>query len=102
MFVRVRVPMGPPIANALLVPDRILQQSQEGRYVLVVGPNDEVEQRLVQLGELDGGLRVITGGLKPDDRVVVSGADRAVPGRKVAPQLVSLSDTINGRTAAAR
>jgi RND family efflux transporter MFP subunit len=102
MFVRVRVPMGQPIANALLVPDRILQQSQEGRYVLVVGPNDEVEQRPVQLGELDGGLRVITGGLKADDRVVVSGADRAVPGRKVAPQPVSLAGTTDGRTTAAR
>ena len=96
MFARVRVPMGPPVADALLVPDRILQQSQQGRYVLVVSANEEVEQRTVQPGQLDGSLRVITAGLKPDDRVVVSGLDRAIPGRKVAPRPFSLLATTDG------
>jgi RND family efflux transporter MFP subunit len=92
MYVRVRVPLGPPVPNALLVPDRILQQSQQGRYLLVVGADDEVEQRMVQLGQLEGSLRVITSRLKSDDRVVMTALDRAVPGRKVTPQLVSIGD----------
>ena len=91
MFARVRVPLGPPVPDALLVHDRILQQNQQGRYVLVVDANNEVEQRMVQLGQLDGGLRVITAGLKPDDRVVVTAVDRAIPGRKVAPRPFSLA-----------
>jgi RND family efflux transporter MFP subunit len=90
MFVRVRMPLGPQVADALLVPDRILQQSQQGRYVLVIGVDDQVEQRVVQLGQLEGSLRVVTSGLKPDDRVIMTGLDRAVPGRKVAPQPVSV------------
>jgi membrane fusion protein, multidrug efflux system len=99
MFVRLRVPMGPPVADALLVPDRILQQNQEGRYLLVVGANDEVEQRVVQLGELDGQLRVITAGLKPDDRVVITGSDRAIPGRKVTTRPISIASATGGTDA---
>ena len=96
MFVRLRAPMGPPKADALLVPDRILQQNQEGRYLLVVGANDEVEQRAVQLGELDGQLRVITAGLKPDDKVVITGLDRAIPGRKVNTRPISIASAAGG------
>jgi RND family efflux transporter MFP subunit len=96
MFARVRVPLGPPVADALLVPDRVLQQNQQGRYVLVVGANDEVEQRIVQLGQLDGSLRVVAAGLKPDDRVVVTALDRAIPGRKVAPRPFSLAVAADG------
>jgi RND family efflux transporter MFP subunit len=95
MFVRVRAPLGPPVPNAFLVPDRIIQQSQQGRYVLVVGVDDQVEQRVVELGQLEGGLRVITSGLKPDDRVVMAAQDRAVPGRKVTPQPVSVANDGN-------
>jgi RND family efflux transporter MFP subunit len=91
MFVRVRLPLGPPVPNALLVPDRVLQQSQRGRYVLVAGTDDQVEQRLVEPGQLNGNLRVIASGLKPDDRVIVTGADRAVPGHKVAPQTININ-----------
>ncbi|WP_426406854.1 efflux RND transporter periplasmic adaptor subunit [Bradyrhizobium ganzhouense] len=96
MFVRLRVPMGPPKADALLVPDRLLQQNQEGRYLLVVGANDEVEERAVQLGELDGQLRVITAGLKPDDKVVITGLDRAIPGRKVNTRPISIASAAGG------
>jgi multidrug efflux pump subunit AcrA (membrane-fusion protein) len=44
----------------------------------------------VQTGPLDGGLRVIESGLKPDDKVVVAGLLRAIPGQKVEPQLQKL------------
>ena len=43
-------------------------------------------QRYVQLGEPVGNLRVITSGLKPDDRVVVGELWRVSPGMKVVPQ----------------
>ena len=46
-----------------------------------------VEQRKVQTGPLDSGLRVIESGLKGDDKVVVAGLLRAIPGQKVDPQL---------------
>ena len=84
-FVRVRVPFEQQ-QNALLVPDSALGADQAGRYVLVVSAENVVEQRKVTAGQLDGELRVIETGLKPDDKVVVGGLLRAIPGQKVDPQ----------------
>jgi RND family efflux transporter MFP subunit len=84
-FVRVRVPLRPE--KALLVPEVAVGSDQAGRYVLVVNGDGIVEQRRVQLGQTTGEMRVIDSGLKPDERVVVSGILDAVPGQKVDPQL---------------
>ncbi|MBV8506830.1 MAG: efflux RND transporter periplasmic adaptor subunit [Alphaproteobacteria bacterium] len=95
-FVKMRLPMGKVDRSALLVPDRSLQEDQGGRYLLVVNKDNVVEQRYVQLGQLDGSLRVITSGLKADDRVVVGDLWRATPGTKVTPQLTSLEALSKG------
>jgi RND family efflux transporter MFP subunit len=96
-FVRVRVPFEEK-ADALLVPDAALGSDQAGRYVLVVNAENVVEQRKVQIGPLEGDLRVIESGLKPDDKVVIAGLLRAIPGQKVDPQLKN----IESGTAAAK
>jgi RND family efflux transporter MFP subunit len=90
MFVKIRMPMGKVVRSALMVPDRALQEDQGGRYLLVLDQDDVIRQRYVQLGELVGSLRVITTGLKPDDRVVVGELWRATPGTKVTPQLTTI------------
>ncbi|WP_177243698.1 efflux RND transporter periplasmic adaptor subunit [Bradyrhizobium sp. Gha] len=84
-FVRVRVPFDQD-KNALLVPDSALGSDQGGRYLLVANNDNVVEQRKVQIGPTDNGLRVIESGLKPDDRVVISGLLRVIPGQKIDPQ----------------
>ena len=84
-FVRVRVPSKP--RPALLVPDVALGSDQGGRYVLVVNKDEVVEQRKVEAGQLVGTLRVIDNGLTKDDRVVVGGIMRAIPGQKVDAQV---------------
>jgi RND family efflux transporter MFP subunit len=84
-FVRVRVPFEQQ-ESALLVPDVALGSDQAGRYLLVVNSDNVVEQRKVTTGQLDGELRVIETGLKPDDKVVVGGLLKAIPGQKVDPQ----------------
>lgn len=84
-FVRIRVP-SPVQEVALLVPDVALGSDQGGRYVLVVGKDDVVEQRKVEIGPQVGDMRVIDKGLTEDDRVVVAGMLRAIPGQKVDPQ----------------
>lgn len=84
-FVRVRVPVDQQ-KDALLVPDTALGSDQGGRYVLVVNSDNNVEQRKVQIGPVDNGLRVIESGLKPDDRIVIAGLLRVIPGQKVDPQ----------------
>lgn len=85
LFVRVRVPLRKQ-DNAILVPDVALGSDQSGRYVLVVGKDNLVEQRTIEVGQLDGTMRVIVKGLTAADRVVVSGLLRAIPGQKVDPQ----------------
>lgn len=85
LFVRVRVPVQRDL-ESMLVPDRALGNGQLGRYVLVIDDKNVVEQRPVETGDvIDGGLRIIKAGLKPEDRVVVSGIQRAVPGSIVKP-----------------
>ena len=83
-FVRVRIPLRP--RPALLVPDTAIGSNQGGRYVLVVNKDNVVEQRKVEVGQPVGELRVIEGGLTRDDRVVVGGIARAIPGQKVDAQ----------------
>src|SRR6266480_2146283 len=96
-FVRIRVPFDEQ-KDALLVPDAALGSDQAGRYVLVVNSENIVEQRKVQTGPLEGALRVIESGLKADDRVVVAGLLRAIPGQKVDPQLQKIEPS--GKAAA--
>jgi RND family efflux transporter MFP subunit len=84
-FARVRVPVQPPRPE-LMVPDIALGSDQRGRYVLVVDGNDMVEQRRIVTGPAVDELRIIESGLTQQDRVVVSGLQRAIPGQKVSPQ----------------
>jgi RND family efflux transporter MFP subunit len=88
-FVRVRVPVDQE-QNAVLVPDTAQGSDQGGRYVLVVNKDNVVEQRRVRPGQLEGTLRVVEEGLKPDDRVVIGGLLRAIPGQKVDPQMQTI------------
>ena len=92
LFVRVRLPFE-RTAEALLVPDRALGSDQGGPYLLVVGAYDKVERRAVKPGTEQGGNRVVTGQIGPDDRVVVDGLLRARPGLKVAPKLAEAPPT---------
>jgi RND family efflux transporter MFP subunit len=84
-FVHVRIPWNPHVA--LLVPDVALASDQGGRYVLVVNKDNVVEQRKVEIGQLVGDLRVIDRGIAKEDRVVVGGIMRAIPGQKVDAEL---------------
>jgi RND family efflux transporter MFP subunit len=84
-FARVRVPFR--ARPSLLVPEVAVGSDQGGRYVLVVGADNVVLQRNVELAQSVGTMRVVVSGLKPDERVVVSGLLEAIPGQKVDPQL---------------
>jgi RND family efflux transporter MFP subunit len=90
-FVRIQVPTGRIEQDALLVPDRALGLNQDGRYLLLVNGENVVEQRKVQVGEQFADLRIIERGLKPEDRVVVGGIQRAIPGKKVDPHTTVIS-----------
>jgi RND family efflux transporter MFP subunit len=83
-FGRVRL-IGSAPYEALLLPDTAIATDQSRKIVFVVKDDDTVEATPVILGPLDDGLRVIREGLKPDDRVIVEGLQRARVGAKVSP-----------------
>jgi RND family efflux transporter MFP subunit len=83
-FGRVRLIASAPY-EALLVPDTAVATDQSRKIVFVVKDDDTVEARVVTLGPIDEGLRVVRDGLKAEDRVVVDGLQRVRVGAKVAP-----------------
>lgn len=85
LFARVRLPLSEPY-QAVLVAERAIGTDQGVKYVLVVDDKNMVERRFVKPGALqDDGLRVIAEGLKPGERIVVNGLQRARPGKPVTP-----------------
>ena len=84
-FGRVRL-IGSAPYEALLIPDSAIATDQSRKIVFVVKDDNSVEARPVELGPLDDGLRVIRTGLKPEDRVIIDGIQRARIGAKVSPQ----------------
>jgi membrane fusion protein (multidrug efflux system) len=91
LFARVRA-TGGEIKDALLVPDRAVQE-QLGRYFLtVVGDGDKAEMRPVELGPRFGNRQVVKSGIAAGDRVVVEGFLKARPGQQVKVIPVTLED----------
>jgi len=101
MYVRVRTDEGVD-AEAILVPQRAVTRSTDGKpQVLVVGADDVVESRAVQTGTMRGGDWHITEGLTAGDRVIVGGVSAAVPGQKVSVTPVDQAKLASARDAAA-
>jgi membrane fusion protein (multidrug efflux system) len=73
--------------GALLIPQRAVQDLQGVHQVAVVGADEIVDLRKVQVGERVGSLWIIGQGLKPGERVIVEGIDRVRAGQKVKPTL---------------
>jgi multidrug efflux system membrane fusion protein len=95
MFVRVRIPIG-SAQPALLVIDRAVGSDQGLRFVYVVGEDNTVQYRRVEVGPLqDDGLRVIRSGIKPDDWVVVGGLQQVRPRLQVSPDRIPMP-TLSG------
>lgn len=89
LFGRVRTPIGRP-HKALLVTDRALDTDQGQKVLYVVNDKNEVLSRPVRVGALHDGLREITDGLKPGERVIVTGLQQVRPGAVVEPTLVPM------------
>ncbi|MDR6291442.1 RND family efflux transporter MFP subunit [Inquilinus ginsengisoli] len=88
-FARVRVDVSAP-AMAMLVPDASVLPDQSNHIVLTVSDSNVVTPKLVQIGDLREGLRVIRSGLEPSDRVIVDGIPTVRPGATVAPHAETL------------
>lgn len=74
--------------NVYLVPQTAVQQSSQGAYVWVVDQDNRVHSRTVVPGYWNGPNWIITDGLNPGERVVVSNVLRMSPGQLVKPTAV--------------
>jgi RND family efflux transporter MFP subunit len=95
LFVRVRLPVGHP-HKSLLVAEKAMGTEQGEKYVYVVGKDNTVAKRRLQVGRLDGRMRVVESGLGRDERVVVEGLQRVRPGATVTPKPASESPATAG------
>ncbi|BAJ01036.1 efflux RND transporter periplasmic adaptor subunit [Shewanella violacea] len=69
--------------QALLIPQAAVQEDQQGRFVMVLNEQDEVEKRIVKLGERFGINWRVLSGLEDGERIVVDGLQKIRPGIKV-------------------
>jgi membrane fusion protein, multidrug efflux system len=72
--------------DGLLVPDGAVASDQSSKIVFTVAEDGTVGTKLVELGPMVDGLRIIRSGLAPTDRIVIDGLQRARPGGKVTAQ----------------
>jgi len=71
--------------DAVLVPQLALQEQQGSKVALVVEEGDKVALRPVTVADRIGDFYVVKSGLKPGDRVIVEGTQKARPGMQVKP-----------------
>jgi len=83
MFVRASLVEGTQ-AKAMLVPQRAVSRDEKGQpTVLVIGAGNKIEARSLQSNRTSGDNWIVTGGLKPGDKVIVEGAMMLRPGMPV-------------------
>ena len=88
----VRVQLGQAKAEQqLVINERAVGTDQNKKFVFVVGDDGKAAWREVSLGAAHDGLRVVTAGLKPGERIVVNGLQRVRPGATVAPEPVPMA-----------
>ncbi len=81
-----------------LVPQAAVQENQQGKFVLVVGDDNKVKQRHVELGRRIHAMWLVEKGLTTKEMVIVEGLQKVRPGievRGIAKQVDSLTGTIS-------
>ncbi len=73
--------------QALLVPDDAVQTDQARKVLLTIDAKNVVSQKPVELGPVVDGLRIVRSGIGPNDRIIISGTQMAMPGATVAPKV---------------
>jgi membrane fusion protein, multidrug efflux system len=81
------------VTNAVLVPQRAVQELQATYHVFVVGQGNKAELRPVQPGARVESLWIIDSGLKPGEIIVVDGLQKLRQGVPVAPTMVPIEQT---------
>jgi multidrug efflux system membrane fusion protein len=89
LFVRLQLP-GSAAYKGLLIQDRAVGTDLDKRFVLTVSSDHVVQYKVVTLGPIIAGLRVVRSGLTPQDQVIVNGLQRVRPGAKVDVETIAM------------
>jgi len=84
-FARVRVAVS-EVDNAILVPEKAIQELQGAKTVMVVDAQNKVQVRTLRLGDKADNYYIVLDGLQAGERVIVEGMQKARPGSEVRPQ----------------
>lgn len=88
-FARIKVAAN-AINEKVIVPARAIGTDLENNFILVVGADNVLQYRLVEVGERYGKLRAITSGLSKGDVIAVNGPARVGPGMPINPNTVTI------------
>lgn len=94
LYARVKVGGSEP-QPAVMVDEKAIGTDQDKKFVLVVGDDNKVVYRHISLGSRQEGLRIVTQGLAPGERIIVNGVQRARPGDLVQPKIVAMEKPVN-------
>jgi len=77
--------------KAMLVDDKAVLTDQDRKYVYVLGEKNAATRKDIKLGPMIDGLRVVTTGLAPTDKVIVHGVQKVFfPGMPVQPKVIAM------------
>ena len=79
--------------TSVLVDDRAIGTDQDKKYVMVIDSENKASYRVVTIGPMVNGLRVVRSGLKKDERIVINGLQRVRPNATVAPVAATMKVT---------
>lgn len=91
LYARLKL-VGSDTYDATLIQDVAVGTDLGKKFVLVLGADNSVAYRSVELGPKLEGLRIVRSGLSKGERIVVNGLQRAMPGSTVDPQAVPMAD----------
>ena len=91
MFARVKL-TGETVPNAILVPQRAVQQLLDKTFVMVVGDDGKSEARKIELGQQVGSYYIVKSGLSAEDTVIVEGLSSLTEGKDLAVTMVTPAD----------
>ncbi|MEJ6705486.1 MAG: efflux RND transporter periplasmic adaptor subunit [Pseudomonadales bacterium] len=81
--------------SVALVPQVAVQENQQGKFVLVVGDDNKVVARVVQLGRRMNAMWVVESGLEAGEQIIIEGLQKVRPGVEVEP-IEKTIDSITG------
>ena len=92
LFARVKLLATKPLST-LLIDEQAILTDQDRKYVYILGEGNTAQRRDISIGRSVEGLRMVSAGLKPGDKVIVHGTQKIFfPNAPVMPQMIGMGD----------